>query len=93
MEPQLVDGLVMIVLRIRDVDARVQIEHRLCDIGEQITRSIYELNTADWDPGLWEEELQFFERWLEGTRDRMLVWKVVGQTYTRFTITGGDGWH
>lgn len=87
-EPQLVDGLVIIVLRIRDVDAREQIEHHLCNIGEQITPTIYELNTADWDPGLWEEEVELFERWLEGTRDRMIVWKFVAQTYTRFTITG-----
>jgi hypothetical protein len=85
---QLVDGLVIIFLRIRDVEAREQIIHHLCDIGEQITPTIYELNTSDWDAGLWEDEVKSFERFLEGTRDRMIVWRILGQTYTRLTITG-----
>ena len=82
-ESQLTDGLVVIVLRIRDVEAREQIIHRLCDIGEQITPSIYELNTGDWDPGLWEEEVEYFERYLEGTSDRMIVWRFAGQVHGR----------
>jgi hypothetical protein len=87
-EPQLSDGLVIIVLRIRDAEAREQIVHRLCNIGEQVTPAIYELNTGDWDPGLWEEEVHRFESKLEGTRDHILVWRFSGQTYTRFSIRG-----
>ncbi len=87
-EPQLTDGLVVIVLRIRDIDVREQVIHHLCEIGDQITPTVYELNTGDWDTGGWEEEIQYFERILEGTRDGMLVWRFVGQTYTRFTIRG-----
>jgi hypothetical protein len=71
-ESQSAHGLVILVLRIRDVDAREQIIHRLCNFGEQITPAIYEVNTGDWDAGLWEEEVAFFERQLEGTRDRII---------------------
>lgn len=87
-KPQLSDGLAVVVLRIRDIDVREQIVHRLCNIGEQITPSIYELNTADWDPGLWDEEVRAFEDQLQGTDDRLLIWKFAGQTYSRFTIRG-----
>ena len=41
-ESQLSDGLIIVVLRIRDTEARERIIHRLCNIGEQITPSIYE---------------------------------------------------
>jgi len=89
-EPNLVDGLIILVLRIRDVDAREQVVHRLCDIGDQVTPTIYELNTGDWDPELWEEEVNYIGRCLEGTRDRVIAWRFVGQTYTRFTIGGNE---
>jgi hypothetical protein len=87
-ETQLADGLVIIVLRIRDVDVREQIINRLCETGDQITSLVYELNTADWDPGLWDQEVQYLESLLEGTRDSLLVWRFAGQTYSRFTIRG-----
>jgi hypothetical protein len=48
--PQLADGLAIIVLRIRDSGARERIIHDLCNIGERLGTLIYEVNTADRDP-------------------------------------------
>jgi hypothetical protein len=86
--PQLSDGLIILVVRVRDEIVREQVIHRLNDVGEQITKNIYELNIGDWDAGLWEDEVQNLERLLEGTRDRLLVWKFTGQTFVRFSISG-----
>jgi hypothetical protein len=83
-----VDGLVVVYVRIQKLETREPIIRRLCDIGEMITPVTYELNTSHWDDGLWDNEVAFFRQCLEGTRDRMFVWRVVGDTYTRFTITG-----
>ena len=87
-QAQLVDGLVIIALRIRNEDARALVIHELTNFGEQVTSNIFELQTAHWDSDTWEERMRLFEAYLEGTGDRMIIWKFVGQTYTRFTIHG-----
>jgi hypothetical protein len=81
-------SLRIIVLRFRDANAREQVDHHLCNSGERVSSSRFELNTADWDPGLWEEEVRRLENMLLGTDDLILVWKFSGQTYTRFTFRG-----
>lgn len=87
---QTTDGLVMIALRIRDEDRREQAIHRLENLPtERPFRGFYELSIADWDEGLWEEEVAWFSDLLEGTRDRIIVWQFTGDTYTRYTI--GEG--
>jgi hypothetical protein len=82
--------LVIVALRIRDEKRRDQAIHRLLNIlADRPTSTIFEFSTADWDEGLWEEEVEWFTDLLEGTRDSIVVWRFVGDTYTRFTI--GDG--
>lgn len=89
-ESQPVDGLVIMVLRIRDEDRRKQAIHRLVNNpGERITSTVFEFSTADWDEGLWEEEITWFTDLLEGSRDSIIVWRFVGSSFTRFTI--GEG--
>lgn len=78
----------IIVLRVRDQNARMLIESQLNDFGEQITPAIYELNTADWDKYAWDEFVNRLENALVGTDDRLLVWKFSGAKYTRYTIRG-----
>jgi len=77
-------------LRIRDQERRGQIIHRLLNIlADRLTSTIFEFSTADWDEGLWDEEIEWLTDTLEGTRDSIIVWRFVGNTYTRFTI--GEG--
>ena len=82
------EGLTIVVLRVRDRTARALIESHLCDFGEQITPTIYELDTADWDQNAWDETVHVLENALAGTEDRLLVWRFSGSTYSRFTIRG-----
>ena len=89
-ELQPADGLVIMALRIRDEDRRQQAIHRLVNNpGERLTSNIFEFSTADWDDGLWDEEVSWFTDLLEGTRDSIIVWRFVGNDFTRFTI--GEG--
>jgi hypothetical protein len=87
---QPIDGLVIMALRIRDEDRRQQAFSRLNDLlAERPTPTIFEFNTADWDDGLWQEEIDWFTELLDGTHDSVIVWRFDGETYTRFTI--GEG--
>ncbi|MBW3599766.1 MAG: hypothetical protein KY475_21155 [Planctomycetes bacterium] len=80
----------IMVLRIRDPDRREQAIHRLENQpSEEALPRIYEMNIGDWDAGLWEEELEWFTELLDGTRDRIIVWRFAGNSYIRFTI--GEG--
>ena len=84
------DGLVIMALRIRDEDCRRQAIHRLVNIpADRVTSTIFEFSIADWDDGLWDEEIEWFTAILEGTRDGIIVWRFVGNSYTRFSI--GEG--
>ena len=77
-------------LRIRDEKLRDQAVHRLENLpSERVTTSIYEFNVADCDDGLWDEEVNWFDELLEGTRDRIIVWRFAGTSFTRTTI-GND---
>lgn len=90
LEAQPADGLVIMALRIRDEDRRQQAIHHLVNLlADRVTSTIFEFSTADWDEGLWEEEVEWFTDVLEGTRDRIIVWRFIGSTFTRFTI--GEG--
>lgn len=87
---QPVHGLVILALRIRDEDRRQQAIHRLANLlADRITSTIFEFSTADWDDGLWEEEVEWLTDLLEGTRDSVIVWRFIGTNFTRFTI--GEG--
>ncbi len=89
-ESRPVDGLVIMALRIRDQDFRQQAIHRLVNLpADRVTSTIFEFSTADWDEGLWDEEIEWFTYILEGTHDSIIVWCFVGNTFTRFTI--GEG--
>lgn len=84
------DGLVLIALRIRDEDRREQAVHRLENLAtERPLRGFYELNIGDWDTGLWDEEVTWLSDLVEGTRDRVIVWRFSGNSFVRFTI--GEG--
>ena len=84
------NGLVIMAIRIRDEERRQQAFSRLNDLlAERPMPSIFEFSTADWDEGLWEEEIEWFTDLLDGTHDSVIVWRFIGEQYTRFTI--GEG--
>jgi hypothetical protein len=85
------DGLVIMAIRIRDEERRQLAFSRLNDLpSERPTPTIFEFSTADWDEGMWEEEIEWFTDLLEGTHDKVIVWRFKGKEYSRFTIGEGD---
>lgn len=84
------DGLIIILLRIRDPDRREQAIDRLLNIGaDRVTQNAFELSIADWDQGLWDDDVEWFSNLLESTRDSMILWRFMSSSFVRFTI--GEG--
>jgi hypothetical protein len=89
-DAQPTDGLVILALRIRDPDRREQVIDRLVNsTANRVTSNLFELHTADWDDGLWDEEVQWLIDLLEGSRDSIIVWRFVKGSFIRFTIADG----
>ena len=87
---QSADGLVVLTAQIPDPNVREQFWFHLENIpGERVTRSIYEFGTADWDEGLWDEEIQWMSDLLEGSKGSIVIWKFEDGQYTRFSIGSG----
>jgi len=82
---------VIMALQIRDEDRRQQAIHHLVDlIADRPVPTVFEFRTDDWDEGLWEEEIEWFTELLEGTRDRVVVWRFDDGGYNRFTIGNSE---
>jgi hypothetical protein len=85
--PQQAEGLVILLLRIRDEDRRQQAIHHIVNLpAERVTSTIYEIATSSWDAGLWDEELDWFTDLLECTNDSIVVWRFTNGSFSRFTL-------
>jgi hypothetical protein len=81
------DGLVLVSARIRDEHLRGEFWHHMENLsGERVNRTIYEFSVADWEPGLWEEEIEWLSDLLEGTGEFIVIWKFHGGRYCRFRL-------
>ena len=88
-ESQPSDGLVIVLLQIDDEDRREEAIHRIVNLpSEQITLTLYEIATGDWDDGLWDEEVEWFTDLLEGTNDNLVIWRFTDGCVSRFTLGG-----
>ena len=90
-ETQQSDGLIILVLRVRDPDRLDQILDRLADIGaDRVTSNVFQTNIADWDDGLWDQEVEWFRDLLEHTRDSAIIWHFTSDSFVRFVIGAGS---
>jgi hypothetical protein len=88
--PQPAEGLVILLLQIRDGERRQQAIHHIVNLpADRITSRIYEIATGAWDAGLWDEELDWFVDLLEGTNDSIIVWRFTNESFSRFTLGAG----
>jgi hypothetical protein len=88
--PQPAEGLVILLLQIRDEERRQQAVHHLVNLPcEQITSRLYEVATSTWDAELWDEEVDWFKDLLEGTNDSVVVWRFTNGCFSRFTLGAG----
>jgi hypothetical protein len=85
------DGLVLVYARIRRPDMREEFWFHMENLlGERVTPTMYELSIADWDKGAWQEEIEWIQGLLAGTRESVIVWQFSASKYSRYTITGSS---
>ena len=81
------DGLVPVSARIRNEELRDELWHHMENLpGERVNRTMYELSVADWDEGLWEEEIEWISELLDGSGESVVIWKFEGSRYCRFRL-------
>lgn len=85
------DGLIIVTATIHHPDVRDQFWQHMEEIpGERVASSVYELNIADWDEGLWDEEVEWMKNILDGARGIITIWKFARGEYIRFSIGSGN---
>jgi hypothetical protein len=88
-EPSPAGGNVVVYARVCNPENRTLLESLLVNLpGERISSTVYEIYTADWDPGLWEETVAKMEDLLDSERDRLIIWQVVDGELARTCIAG-----
>lgn len=88
-EPQLAGGDILVYAKVRDPEAKVQLRQLLDDLpGERVNTSIYEVFVADWDEGLWDEEVEQMRSIIDPDTDVLIFWRVVEGKLLRTCIAG-----
>src|SRR5437868_3061676 len=56
--------------------------------GERVNAALYEVFTADWDEGLWDEEVERMRALIDPDTDTLIFWQVVGGRLARTCVAG-----
>lgn len=82
-------GDILVYAKVRDPEARVRLRHLLDDLpGERVDGSMYEVFTADWDEGLWDEEVSRMQELIDPATDTLVFWRVVDGKLARTSLAG-----
>lgn len=82
-------GDVVVYARVRDTDARLRLAQLLDDLpGERVNASVYEGDTAGWEPGGWEDEVERMREFIDPATDTLIYWQAVGGKLARTCIAG-----
>lgn len=88
-EPQLDGGDILVYARVCDPNAKVRLRQLLDDLpGERVNTSLYEVCIADWDVGLWDEEVERLREIIDPDTDTLIIWQVVAGKLVRTCIAG-----
>jgi hypothetical protein len=88
-EARAAGGDVIVYAKVRDLEARNRLRHLLENLpGERVSPTIYEVFTADWDEGLWEEEMARMEELIDPATDTLIFWRIVEGKLERTCIAG-----
>lgn len=85
------EGLIIVYARLRRPDIRDEFWAHMENIpGERVTQTVYELSIADWDEGGWQEEVEWMQQLLSGTRESVIIWQFSGGKFNRYTVSASD---
>jgi hypothetical protein len=88
-ETRTAGGDILVYARVHDPDAKVRLRQLLDDLpGERINASLYEVSTADWDEGAWEEEIERMREIIDPAADTLIFWQVKDGQLVRTCIAG-----
>lgn len=76
-ETERAGGDILVYAKIRDPDARHQVNSRLEDLPEErVSSTLYEVATAGWDEGVWDEEVERLQSYIDPATDTLIFWQV-----------------
>jgi len=88
-DPQPAGGDILVYAKVHDPEARVRVRQLLDDLpGERVNGSLYEVFTADWDEGLWEEEVERMRGLIDPATDTLIFWQVADGKLVRTCLAG-----
>jgi hypothetical protein len=88
-EPEQAAGDILVYAQVRNAEARASLQQLLDDLpGERVNSSLYEVFTADWDPGLWDEEVERMQELIDAETDTLIFWQVIGGKLVRTCLAG-----
>jgi hypothetical protein len=88
-EPQPAGGDILVYTKVHDRETRVRLRQLLDDLpGERVDASLCEVFTADWDEGLWEEEVGRMQELIDPATDTLIFWQVADGKLVRTCIAG-----
>lgn len=82
-------GDILVYARVRDPQARARLRQLLDDLpGERVDPALYEVFAADWDVGLWDEEVERMSDLIDPDADTLIFWRVMDGRLVRTCIAG-----
>jgi hypothetical protein len=88
-DPVPAGGDILIYAKVRDPEARMLLKAQLENLpGERVSGTLYEVFAADWDAGLWEEEVERMQSIVDTSTDTLIFWQVASGKLVRTCIAG-----
>ena len=80
---------VLVYAKVRNPENRDLLNALLENLpGERVSNTLYEVSTADWDPGLWDEEVERMQSYIDPDTDTLIYWQVVDHKLVRTCLAG-----
>ena len=88
-ESQPASGNILVYARVQNPDSKGQLRQLLDDLpGERINANLYEVFTADWDDGLWADEVERMQAIVDPDGDVLIYWQAAGDKLLRTCVAG-----
>jgi hypothetical protein len=88
-EAESAGGNILVYAKVRDPQTRIQLHALLENLpGERVSGTLYEVATADWDAGLWDEEVERMQETIDPACDTLIFWHVVDGKLVRTSLAG-----
>lgn len=89
MEQVPASGNILVHSRVCDPESRAQLRYLLDNLyGERVNANLYEVFTADWDEGLWGEEVERIQTIINPQTDTLIFWQAFDSQLIRTCLAG-----